>query len=78
MKRIVRQGFILVMARERVFTRDLYPCYKIFSKYYPEKEKEMRQALELAIYPISNTKSIFSVLDNLGEWLIKESKDKLN
>lgn len=39
MKRILRAGFELVMERDQTFTRDLYPCYKIFSKYYPEKEE---------------------------------------
>jgi len=78
MKRIVRQGFILVMVEECVFTRDLYPCYKTFSKHYPEKEEEMKTALELAIYPVSDIKRIFLVLDNLGKWLIYESKGKID
>ncbi len=77
MKRILRQGFILVMDKEKAFTRDLYPCYKIFSKYYPEKEKEMKKVLKLAIYPTSDKKQINRILDDFGEWIIKESEEIL-
>jgi len=45
MKRMVRTGFELVMAKEQCFTRDLYPCYEMFSKHYPEKSSDMLAAL---------------------------------
>lgn len=77
MKRILRQGFILVMDEEEGFTRDLYYCYKTFSKYYPEKKEDMKKVLELAIYPTSDVKNIFLVLDNLGKWLVDEFKKRI-
>src|SRR3989344_772533 len=40
MKRILRTGFELVMERENKYTRDLYPCYESFSKYYPNKKDD--------------------------------------
>ena len=39
------------MVKEQRYTRDLYLCYESFAKHYPEKEREMYRALELAINP---------------------------
>lgn len=72
MKRILRAGFELVMERDQTFTRDLYPCYKIFSKYYPEKEEEMREALELAINTTGDKEKISNILNNIGQWIVDE------
>lgn len=77
MKRILRQGFILIMDKEKAFTRDLYPCYNTFSKYYSEKENEMKKVLELAICPTSDKKQIIRILDDFGKWIIKESEEIL-
>lgn len=74
MKRIIRSGFELVMERSQKYTRDLYPCYEGFSGYYPEKKEEMYEVLELAIEPTSDKKEIIAILDNLGNWLVKEVK----
>jgi hypothetical protein len=72
MKRILRAGFVLVIDQEKVFTRDLYPSYKIFSKYYPEKEYEMRMALELAINPVDDVEVIINFINTFGFWLEAE------
>lgn len=72
MKRIVRTAFELVMERSQKYTRDLYPCYDEFSKYYPEKKEEMHKVLELAINPTSNKEIISNTLERLGNWLVKE------
>jgi hypothetical protein len=71
-KRILRAGFALVMVREQAYTRDLYPSYEVFSKYYPNKEKEMKKALELAINPIDDRNSLLQFLDSFGGWLISK------
>lgn len=76
MKRILRAGFVLVMDQEKVFTRDLYPSYKIFSKYYPEKEYEMRTALELAINPVDDIRVIINFIETFGFWLESEIRNK--
>ena len=69
MKRLLRTGFELVMVKNQSFTRDLYPCYEIFSKYYPEKEKEMKEVLELAINPTENKSPILKILKTFGFWI---------
>jgi SCF ubiquitin ligase, SKP1 component len=74
MKRLVRTGFGLVMEKAGAYTRDLYPSYEIFSKYYPEKEKEMRQALEWAINPTTDKKAILKFLGEFGTWMAEESR----
>jgi predicted nucleotidyltransferase len=76
MKRIIRAGFEVVMEEEGVYTRDLYPCYKIFSKHFPEKERSMRTALELAINPSSDPQEVLSFLDDFGPWIIAKAEDR--
>ena len=72
MKRILRTGFELVMEREQLYTRDLYPCYESFSKYYPEKKDDMYKTLGFAIFPIDDQKIITPILK---DWLLFMSKE---
>lgn len=74
MKIIVRAGLALVIEEENQYTRDLFPALKIFSKYYPEKESEMKQALIYAIKPIGNANEIIDFLDEMGNWMVSESE----
>ena len=76
MKRIVRVGLEICMIEEQVYTRDLFPCYQIFSKYYPDWEGKMREALTLAIEPILDSEIINGILMSLGSFLIKEAERK--
>jgi predicted nucleotidyltransferase len=72
MKRILRAGCALVIDREQVFTRDLYPSYELFAKYYPDKRKEMYQALEWALNPINDKEKLLNFLEEFGTWLVSE------
>lgn len=78
MKRLLRAGMALVMVREQAYTRDLYPSYELFSKYYPEYEAEMRQALQLALDPTDDKAVIEETLKTLGEWMIQEVNQRIN
>ncbi len=73
-KRYVRTGFEICIEREKVFTRDLYPCFVIFSKYYPSKANEMHKVLGQAINPTWTKQSLLNCINNLGFWLDKEIK----
>ncbi|MGA3599270.1 nucleotidyltransferase [Lysinibacillus agricola] len=73
MKIIVRAGLALVITKENIYTRDLYPAYKLFSKYFPEKENDMRKALEYAIIPIIDTNLLLSFLNEFGTWMVSEA-----
>lgn len=73
-KRLLRTGFGLVMEREQTFTRDLYFCYEVFSKYYPEQESSMRQALEWAVNPIVDKEKILEFLNGFGSWMVQEAR----
>ena len=70
MKRILRSGFEIVMAEANCYTRDLYPCWQIFSRYYPEKREQMKQALHWAINPTDDHTEILSFLQDFGGWLV--------
>jgi DNA-binding HxlR family transcriptional regulator len=72
MRRIVRTGLELIGEDARVFTRDLYPCYEHFARYYPARAAEMYRALELAVFPTSDAKVISDLLNDLGIWLCSE------
>jgi len=72
MKGLLRIGFEITMERSQKYTRDLYLCYETFAEYYPDKEPEMREALELALNPISDRQEIKRIMDNLGQWLLSE------
>jgi len=69
MKRIIRAGFVLVMDKEQIFTRDLYPSYKIFSKHFPKQEPKMKKALNFAINPIDDVERLKNFLDDFGVWM---------
>ncbi len=72
MKGLLRVGFELTMERSQKYTRDLYRCYETFAEYYPEKEAEMRDVLDLALNPIADKKKIKEIMENLGTWLLAE------
>lgn len=71
-KRLVRAGFELVMEREQAYTRDLYPCYERFAKYYPEKAEEMYAAMDMALYTAEVPQRAVDLLGSLGPWLADE------
>lgn len=71
-KQILRAGMELVMEREQAYSRDLYPCYAMFSKYYPEKEPAMRRALEQALFSVDSQQEFEQMRDDIGPWLVVE------
>ncbi len=76
MKGLLRTGFEITMDRSQTYTRDLYPCYKTFSEFYPEQETQMREVLYYALNPTSDKEHIESILNNFGTWLLKETRSK--
>lgn len=73
MKGLLRAGFELTMERAGLYTRDLYPSYKTFSEYYPEKEPEMREVLNLAINPTGDIDEIKRIIKNIGTWMVGQT-----
>lgn len=74
MKIIVRAGLALVIEEEGKYTRDLYPAYNVFSRHFPEKEPDMKQAVTYAISPVDNPREILEFLDDMGKWMIHQSE----
>ena|ERR1700733_5601090 len=70
MKLLIRAGFELCIEREKRFTRDLDQSFITFSEYYPDKKKEMKKVLELALYPTDDKKVILRMLNKTGMWLV--------
>jgi len=69
MKRLVRSGFEIYMGDARIYTRDLYQCWEIFSHYEPEYKDAMGQALMWAVYPSNKVDDITEYLDTFGTLL---------
>lgn len=76
MRRYLRLGMELVMEEEQRNTSDLFLCYESFSKHYPEQDKQMYRALELAINPQTDEVTL-NFVESFGTWLISEASAKL-
>lgn len=74
LRRILRLGFAINIEKEKAYTRDLYPCYQVFSKYYPEREPDMRRVLHLALNLPTTKEEILPLLRDFGGWLVLESE----
>ncbi len=72
MKDLIRTGFSLVIEKEQAYTRDLYPAYELFAKHFPEKEKQMFEALNLALNPTSDKEILLKITGQLGTWIATE------
>ena len=75
MKRFLRTGLELTMERAGLYTRDLYPSYKAFAEYYPEKDSEMKEILYLALNPTDNVEVMRKVRQNSGVWLEQQASE---
>jgi hypothetical protein len=75
-KILIRNAFLLVMEKEGVFTRDLYPCCNIFLKHFPDQELKIKKALQYAVNPISDTMEISQFIDSFGAWLRNKIEDE--
>ncbi len=72
MRRIIRTGLELVVERSGLFSRDLYPCYEVFSRYYPIQAPQMKQALHYAINPLTDKAQLLAFVYDFGSWLTAE------
>ena len=72
-KRFLRAGMVLVVSRANVFSRDLYYCYELFAKFYPQQETTMRQALEYALNPTESKEILLPFVKRLGDFLSREA-----
>lgn len=73
MKRFLRTGLELTMERAGLYTRDLYPSYKVFAEYYPDKEAEMKEVLYLALNPTDDIEAIKKIRNDFGVWLEEQT-----
>ncbi len=71
-KKMIRSGFELVIEKEQKFTTDLYLCYQVFSKYFPEKENAMRELLHLYLNPIEEDFYLKKTVKEMGIWILKQ------
>ena len=77
MKGILRTSLEILIEKSGKYSRDLYPCYELFSEFYPDKESQMREVLYLALNPTDDVKKIEDIIDGIGMWLIHEIDEVL-
>ena len=65
-RRIVRAGLELASVRVPVFSRDLYPCYRVFAHVFPEHGRAMWRAVELGVAPTPSRADLLALVA-LGE-----------
>ena len=73
MKKILRQAMNMLVFKSGLYSRDLYLCYEVFSRYYPEKKSQMYEVLFYAINPSSDMFLVERILSGIGDWLVQES-----
>lgn len=73
-KGVLRTGLEILIEKSGKYSRDLYPCYKIFSEFYPEKEKEMRAVLDLVLNPNTTQEKARGILVPISEFILEEAK----
>ncbi|MGW1495760.1 nucleotidyltransferase [Streptomyces sp. NPDC002402] len=71
-RRIVRTAFTLIMPRWGGWTSDLDKSAELFSRYYPERDHQMRIAAATARRPSSDPAVLTMLIDDLGPWLAAE------
>jgi hypothetical protein len=72
MRRMVRTGFELVMEQDQSYTPDLYYCYERFALYFPEQQREMAKALQLALFSSGNRPGLMVFLRGFGGWVVEQ------
>ncbi|MDJ1172653.1 hypothetical protein [Roseofilum capinflatum] len=76
MRRMVRTGYELVMEQDQSYTPDLYYCYQRFALYFPEQQRAMHKALQLALFPSAHRPGLIVFLRGLGRWLVEQVKQR--
>lgn len=74
MRTLVRCGMELVIDRVKKSTNQLALCYEVFAHHYPERGPLMREALELAVNPITHIARMRATARELGEWMVAERR----
>jgi predicted nucleotidyltransferase len=72
-KNIVRTAFGIVCLKEGKFTRDIELCAGVFSKYFPEKTREIDIASKLIRSPTADPLQLKEFLEGFGPWLINQA-----
>lgn len=75
MKKIIRSGFLQVMAEHGVYTNSLETSTALFSNKFPEKAEPMKKAYALSREPTSDKNQILEVVNQLVDWIDDKNKN---
>ncbi|MCB9796432.1 MAG: hypothetical protein H6741_27360 [Alphaproteobacteria bacterium] len=73
-KMLVRAGLEICMRDEPVFTRDLWPCWEVFSRHHPARSAEMYAVMAWAVEPEAAPPDAAERLEVLGGWLVQQAE----
>ncbi|MCB9795450.1 MAG: hypothetical protein H6741_22320 [Alphaproteobacteria bacterium] len=74
-KCLVRAGLEICIPAEPVFTRDLQPCWEVFSRHHPAWSEEMRAVMGWAVAPAQAPAEAAARLEALGTWLVARAAE---
>ncbi|GIW21996.1 MAG: hypothetical protein KatS3mg068_1003 [Candidatus Sericytochromatia bacterium] len=70
MAHFLLMGFELCLLKEKKYTDDIYTCYKVFCKYYPEYKKYIDEIYNLFKNPIGDKNQLIEFISNFPQWII--------
>lgn len=76
-KHILKAGLAICIDRENKYTPDLYLCFEVFSKWYPQYKSEIKNIFELCLYPINDKGVISDMITNM-QWMITECNRRIS
>jgi len=77
-KYIVRTGLAICIERDSRYSPDLWPCYCVFSDWFPSHSHDMRSVLKLAIDDNPDVQVGLHLLDGFGQWIAHEASVRLS
>lgn len=74
MAHFILMGFELCMLKERKYSDDIYTCYKVFSKYYPQYKKYIDEIYSYYKDPIDDKNKLIEVINKFPQWILLNFK----
>lgn len=69
MKATVRSSMEALILKDNSYTRDLYVCYQVFDKHYPEHSHRIYDAMFFTLNPVSEKDKALKIIKDTALWL---------
>jgi hypothetical protein len=69
MAHFILMGFELCMLKEKKYSDDIYTCYKVFLKYYPQYKKYIDEIYSYYKEPTDSKNEVIRIIGNFALWI---------